>query len=100
MIRSKESTLGFKSDGASNTIDKNHVQPMMKSSPMNGGRRLPTIPLSSGAGDTAGGATMTGNTHNAVANAQRDGQPREYRQTMKRSNNGTKLESKKKNKST
>lgn len=65
-------------------------------------QRIATLPTSTGRGDTGGGDTVQGNTHNAVGNAQRDGQVRDMRSadTLKRNMPGKTLESKKKNKAT
>lgn len=69
---------------------------------MSGRQRIATIPTSTGRGDTGGGDNVQGNTHNAVANAQRDGQVRDMRSQnmLKRDAPGKTLESKKKNKVT
>ena len=73
----------------------------IKYTPSNSNKKLATLPTSSGRGDTGGGDNMPGNTHNAVGNAQRDGQVRDMRVSNpgKRSGTGKTLESKKKNKS-
>ncbi len=65
--------------------------------------RVAMIDKAIGRGDTGGGEQVHGNTHNPVANAQRDGAPNEMRTGKmpgKRSSTSNKLESKKKNKST
>jgi hypothetical protein len=40
------------------------------------------LPYNSGAGNMSYGSTVAGNTHNAIANGQRDGQPTDYRKSF------------------
>ena len=98
-MRVKGGFMGFKAVLADHVTTKAFQFEHFKSNPATGGRRrVPTVPMSSGAGDTAGGVPASGNTANPVGNAQRDGQPREYRLTMKRDSKRNKLESRKRNK--
>lgn len=100
-MRAKGGFLGFKAALATHSTAKAFHFEHFKAQPATGGRRrVPTVPMSSGAGDTAGGPPASGNTANPVGNAQRDGQPREYRLTMqkKRDSKRNKLESRKRNK--
>jgi hypothetical protein len=90
--------MGFKATAAKGVTDKSGHYSHFKSNPQGGRRRVPTVPMSSGAGDIVGGPNASGNTANPVANAQRDGQPREYRLSMKRDSKRNKLESRKRNK--
>jgi hypothetical protein len=40
------------------------------------------IPYTTGAGNMSYGSNIAGNTHNAIANGQRDGQPTDYRKSF------------------
>lgn len=99
-MRTKGGFMGFKTQIASHVTAKAHHYDYFKANPVMRRRRVPTVPMTSGAGDTAGGEPAAGNTANPVGNAQRDGQPREYRLTLKRPDQRNKLESRKKNKTT
>lgn len=63
--------------------------------------KIRSIQSTPGKGDTVPGSTnVPGNTSNPVGNAQRDGQPREYRNgTGVKRNSKSMLESRKRNKS-
>ena len=62
--------------------------------------KIPTVEMKSGLGDTVGGLVVHGNTPHPIANAQRDGQPQEYRQSFGKRlfQSNSKLESRKRNK--
>jgi hypothetical protein len=51
-------------------------------SPASGRPGFRMIPYSTGAGNMAYGSNMSGNTHNAIASGQRDGQPTDYRKSF------------------
>lgn len=95
----KKTAYGYKNSSHSDMFGKNVSMQTFKTN-HSSAARVPTINLTSGIGDTVGGAQVHGNTHHAIANAQRDGQPRDFRQTFgkRMSTNGAKLESRKRNK--
>lgn len=99
MMNSKSSTFGFKPSSHTNITSKNAGNVQFKSI-QGSGKRIPMVNMSSGTGDTFTGEKISGNSHNPIANAQRDGQPKDYRlSTNKRVNaSGNKLESRKRNK--
>lgn len=99
MMNGRSSTFGFKPSGHTNITTKSSGNAQFKSV-QGSGKRVPTVNMSSGTGDTYTGEKITGNSHNPIANAQRDGQPKDFRLTTNKRVNasGNKLESRKRNK--